>query len=68
MLDMGFIKDVNRIVEEARYRKHTMLFSATLEGAGLEKFASEILKDPVELHADALAASAAPSPSGSTCR
>ena len=40
MLDMGFIKDVNRIVEEARYRKHTMLFSATLEGAGLEKFAS----------------------------
>lgn len=52
MLDMGFIKDVNRIVEEARYRKHTMLFSATLEGAGLEKFASEILKDPVELHAE----------------
>ena len=52
MLDMGFIKDVNRIVAEARYRKHTMLFSATLEGAGLEKFASEILKDPVELHAE----------------
>ncbi|MGL5502290.1 MAG: DEAD/DEAH box helicase, partial [Aeromonas veronii] len=52
MLDMGFIKDVNRIVAEARYRKHTMLFSATLEGAGLEKFANEILKDPVELHAE----------------
>ena len=52
MLDMGFIKDVNRIVEEARYRKHTMLFSATLEGAGLTKFANEILNDPVELHAE----------------
>jgi len=52
MLDMGFIKDVNRIVEEARYRKHTMLFSATLEGAGLEKFANDILKEPVELHAE----------------
>ncbi|ATD36843.1 ATP-dependent RNA helicase SrmB [Aeromonas salmonicida] len=52
MLDMGFVKDVNRIVAEARYRKHTMLFSATLEGAGLEKFANEILNEPVELHAE----------------
>ncbi len=39
-------------MEEARYRKHTMLFSATLEGAGLEKFANDILKEPVELHAE----------------
>ncbi|MDO2949194.1 ATP-dependent RNA helicase SrmB [Aeromonas simiae] len=52
MLDMGFIDDVGRIVAEARYRKHTLLFSATLEGAGLTRFANEILKEPVELHAE----------------
>lgn len=52
MLDMGFIDDVTRITNEARYRQHTLLFSATLEGAGLTRFANEILKDPVELHAE----------------
>ncbi|MFR9721023.1 ATP-dependent RNA helicase SrmB [Aeromonas diversa] len=52
MLDMGFIDDVSRIAAEARYRKHTLLFSATLEGTGLTRFANEILKDPVELHAE----------------
>lgn len=52
MLDMGFIDDVSRITNEARYRQHTLLFSATLEGAGLTRFANEILKDPVELHAE----------------
>ncbi len=35
MLDMGFIGEVDRIVGEARWRKQTMLFSATLEGTGL---------------------------------
>ena len=65
MLDMGFIKDVNRIVEEARYRKHTMLFSATLEGAGLEKFANDILGAGGAARR-AAAANVAPSPSGCT--
>lgn len=52
MLDMGFIKDVERIAAEARWRKQTLLFSATLEGNGLSRFANEVLKDAVELHAD----------------
>ena len=33
MLDMGFIRDVNRILEGMKQRKHTMLFSATLDGS-----------------------------------
>lgn len=52
MLDMGFIGEVDRIAAEARWRKQTMLFSATLEGAGLSKFANEVLKEPVELNAE----------------
>lgn len=31
MLDMGFIRDVNRILDGMKQRKHTMLFSATLD-------------------------------------
>ncbi len=31
MLDMGFIRDVNRIIAGMKQRKHTMLFSATLD-------------------------------------
>lgn len=52
MLDMGFIQDVDRIAAEARWRRQTMLFSATLEGRGLMKFAADILKEPVELSAE----------------
>jgi len=46
MLDMGFSETINRIVGEARWRKQTMLFSATLEGAGVLRFAKEVLKEP----------------------
>jgi ATP-dependent RNA helicase SrmB len=46
MLDMGFSAVINRIVGEARWRKQTMLFSATLEGAGVLRFSKEILNDP----------------------
>ncbi|MFT6586776.1 MAG: ATP-dependent RNA helicase SrmB, partial [Cognaticolwellia sp.] len=35
MLAMGFAETINRIVGEARWRKQTMLFSATLEGAAV---------------------------------
>ncbi len=52
MLDMGFIGDVDRIAAEARWRKQTMLFSATLEGNGLEKFAEDLLKDPARMEAE----------------
>jgi ATP-dependent RNA helicase SrmB len=46
MLDMGFSEAINRIVGEARWRKQTMLFSATLEGAGVIRFAKEVLTKP----------------------
>jgi ATP-dependent RNA helicase SrmB len=51
MLDMGFSSIVNQISAEARWRKQSMLFSATLEGAGISRFAKDILNDPVELEA-----------------
>lgn len=52
MLDMGFSAIVNQISSEARWRKQSMLFSATLEGAGITKFAKELLTNPVELTAN----------------
>jgi ATP-dependent RNA helicase SrmB len=52
MLDMGFAETINRIVAEARWRKQTMLFSATLEGSGVIKFAKEILNEPVYLESN----------------
>lgn len=52
MLDMGFRETINRIVAESRWRKQTMLFSATLEGAGVLKFAKEVLSEPVFLESN----------------
>lgn len=52
MLDMGFSETINRIVAEARWRKQSMLFSATLEGSGVIKFAKDVLNDPVYLEAN----------------
>jgi ATP-dependent RNA helicase SrmB len=49
MLDLGFSETINRIVAEARWRKQTMLFSATLEGAGVLRFAKEVLNEPIFL-------------------
>ena len=51
MLDMGFGTVVNQIANEAKWRKQTMLFSATLEGRGVRNFAEEILKEPIEVNA-----------------
>jgi ATP-dependent RNA helicase SrmB len=52
MLTMGFAETINRIVGEARWRKQTMLFSATLEGAAVVRFSRELLNDPVFLEAN----------------
>ena len=52
MLDMGFIKEMDRIAGETRWRKQTALFSATLEGKGLREFARDVLKEPVKLTAE----------------
>ncbi|MBF7074835.1 ATP-dependent RNA helicase SrmB [Glaciecola sp. MH2013] len=47
MLDMGFSSIVHQIASEARWRKQSMLFSATLEGRGVREFAKELLNEPV---------------------
>src|SRR5690606_7419003 len=51
MLDMGFVGEMNRIILEARRRRQTLLFSATLEGAALERFAERALKEPERVEA-----------------
>ena len=52
MLDMGFASIVHQIAGEARWRKQTMLFSATLEGRGVRDFAKELLKEPETISAN----------------
>lgn len=52
MLDMGFAQDIERIAAETRWRKQTLLFSATLEGEAIRDFAERLLEDPVEIEAD----------------
>ncbi|MCT8350551.1 MULTISPECIES: ATP-dependent RNA helicase SrmB [Photorhabdus] len=52
MLDMGFANDIETIAGETRWRKQTMLFSATLEGEAIRDFAERLLEDPVEIDAE----------------
>ena len=52
MLDLGFAQDIETIAGETRWRKQTMLFSATLEGDAIKDFAERLLNDPVEVEAD----------------
>ena len=52
MLDLGFAQDIETIAGETRWRKQTMLFSATLEGNAIKDFAERLLNDPVEVEAD----------------
>jgi ATP-dependent RNA helicase SrmB len=51
MLDMGFSAVVNQISAEARWRKQSMLFSATLEGTGIARFADDLLDEPARIEA-----------------
>ncbi|MDC2825500.1 ATP-dependent RNA helicase SrmB [Rodentibacter pneumotropicus] len=53
MLQMGFGKDAEKIAAETRWRKQTLLFSATLEGELLVDFAERLLNDPVKVDAEA---------------
>lgn len=46
MLDMGFIRDVNRILDGMKQRRHTMLFSATLDKSQ-QSMINNILSNPV---------------------
>lgn len=51
MLDMGFGPVVDRLSGECRWRKQTLLFSATLEGRGVEGFTADLLNEPAEIDA-----------------
>jgi ATP-dependent RNA helicase RhlE len=48
MLDMGFIRDVRKIVAACRKERQTLLFSATMP-PDIAKLAAEILRDPVRV-------------------
>ncbi len=48
MLDMGFARDVNRITDAMTSRKHTMLFSATLDKQQ-QPYINKLLQNPVEV-------------------
>ncbi|MDP8174797.1 ATP-dependent RNA helicase SrmB [Phocoenobacter skyensis] len=52
MLQMGYGQDAETIAAETRWRKHTWLFSATLEGDLLTDFADRILTEPEQIDAD----------------
>ncbi|MFA0085158.1 ATP-dependent RNA helicase SrmB [Vibrio sp. E150_011] len=52
MLDMGFAPTVDRLSSECRWRKQTLLFSATLEGQGVEGYTADLLKNPAEIKAE----------------
>ncbi|MGI9328590.1 MAG: DEAD/DEAH box helicase [Pseudomonadales bacterium] len=45
LLDMGFIKDVKRIVQQTPKKRHSLLFSATMP-TEVAKLAKEMLKQP----------------------
>jgi ATP-dependent RNA helicase RhlE len=49
MLDMGFLPDVTRILEQLRPERQTMLFSATLDGE-VGRLAQRFTDDPVRHH------------------
>lgn len=48
MLDMGFIRDVRRILKAVPRQRQTLFFSATLP-PGIVELADDILSDPVEV-------------------
>lgn len=52
MLQMGFGQDAEKIAMETRWRKQTLLFSATLEGELLVDFAQRLLQDPIQVDAE----------------
>ncbi|WP_073079223.1 DEAD/DEAH box helicase [Sporobacter termitidis] len=48
MLDMGFLRDVEKIIDALPDKRQTMLFSATMP-AEIEKLTKKILTDPVKV-------------------
>lgn len=52
LLQMGLGQDAEKIAAETRWRKQTLLFSATLEGELLIDFAARLLNDPIKIEAE----------------
>ena len=48
MLDMGFIRDIKKIVGHMTKRRQTMLFSATIDHSQ-KSYINSILTDPIEI-------------------
>ncbi len=48
MLDMGFVRDVRKIVKLLPAKRHSLMFSATMPPA-IREIASEMLRDPVHV-------------------
>ncbi len=48
MLDMGFIRDVRRIIRALPTRRQTLLFSATMPDE-IRRLSTEILRDPINV-------------------
>jgi ATP-dependent RNA helicase RhlE len=57
MLDMGFVRDIRKIVAKVPAARQTMLFSATMPGP-IAELAKEMLRDPVRVSVAPVAASA----------
>ncbi len=51
MLDMGFIEDVKRIIQQCGNRKQTLLFSATIS-PDISRIAERYMNNPVEISAE----------------
>ena len=51
MLDMGFVKDVGKIIDECPKKRQTMLFSATIS-PDVDYLAEKYTQDPVEVSVD----------------
>ncbi|WP_321308935.1 DEAD/DEAH box helicase [Marinifilum fragile] len=49
MLDMGFIRDIQKIVSKMNSRKQTMLFSATMDSSQ-ENLIKQIIKNPLRIN------------------
>ena len=49
MLDMGFIKDIQKIVAKMNSRKQTMLFSATVDSSQ-EKLIKQLVHNPLKIN------------------
>lgn len=48
MLDMGFIRDIQKIIKFLPAKRHTVLFSATMPQS-VEKLANSLLNDPLRI-------------------